>query len=339
MRNEIHEQFKRELLRIFQFENLSYSLSIKKLLNFKRRQIKNILDKLKPIDLSENRSIYDLVINFFSRYVKNGIFFSKGIFSSIQFNEDDISLEWLNKDQEYVKLKDFPNNQGKFISEDYFIHKNLNSLLKSDLNQFIKDTILGSESLQELESEILQERIKKAKKIGEIAHPIIEVLTQIENFQLELWYKRNLVIDTNYVVTLDKIREYAGELFLERIIKQTVKNNGQLEEWLNLFSIDFNNKTTLENFEELMKSKWRYLPIDTKYFDEDFKWNLLHSLSQENSLPSIPIAFVMELVGISTGLVFFLVIPNTSLSNKSSIAFCSLEVPGVCLVSVPFSFT
>jgi adenine-specific DNA-methyltransferase len=289
MRNEIHEQFKLDLLEIFNFESQDYSLSIRKLLNFKKEQIQNLLDNFKPVEPAKGlwRAIYELVIDFFSKYIKNGMIYSKGKSSSIPFNEDGISLEWLNKDQEYVKLKEVPNNLGKFFSEDYFIHKDLKNFLRSELNQFIKDIVFEDESLLKLESEILQERINKAKKIEEIAYPLIELLAQIENIQLELWYKRSLVVDTNYVVTLNKIREYSGEIFLERIIKKIIENNQQTKEWNNLFAFNSDDIPTLKDVKELMRSKWISLPIDTRYFDEEFKWNLLHSFSQEKSLDEI----------------------------------------------------
>jgi len=285
MRNEIHEQFKLELLRLFQFGNQDYNLSISKLLNFKREQIKNLIDDFEPLDISEDLSkeVYNSIIVFFSQYYKNGVFQSREGSSSYTFNEDGISLEWLNKDQQYVKLREFLNENGKFISEDYFIHTDLNRFLRSELNRFIKNIILGNEPLQKLENELLQDEIKKAKNIEKIAQQIIAILVQIENVQLQLWIKKNLVLETNYVITLDKIEEYAGGSFLECIIDQILKNKEQVDEWSNLFKFNM----ILKNVKEILKSKWKYLPIDTKYFDEDFKWNLISSLSQNNNLDEI----------------------------------------------------
>lgn len=79
MKNEFHEQFKLELLRIFQFENQDYNLGIVKLLNFKREQIQNLINVFNPLDVSEDlsRDIYNLVIEFFSQYYKNGVFNSR----------------------------------------------------------------------------------------------------------------------------------------------------------------------------------------------------------------------------------------------------------------------
>ncbi|GAG91839.1 unnamed protein product, partial [marine sediment metagenome] len=67
---EINEQFKLELLKLFQFGNQDYNLSISKLLNFKREQIKNLIDDLEPLDISEDLSkeVYNSIIVFFSQY-------------------------------------------------------------------------------------------------------------------------------------------------------------------------------------------------------------------------------------------------------------------------------
>lgn len=292
MRNEIHEQFKLELIRIFQFENQDYSLGIVKLLNFKREQIQNLINQFDPLDISEDssRDIYNLVIKFFSQYYKDGVFYSRGRYCkniADSSSNDEITLDWLNKDQYYVKLRDFLNESGKLISEDYFIHKDLKRFLKSELNWFIKNEILGIELLQKLEPEDLQNRIKKCKNIEEIALQIIEILAQIEDFQLQIWYKKNLVLETNYVITLDKIKKYAGENFLESIIDQVLNNKEQVKEWSKLFEINISGKSELKKINKKKISSWEYLPIDTKHFDEGFKWNLISSLSQNNNLDEI----------------------------------------------------
>ena len=292
MRNEILEQFKIELLNIFQFENQDYNLGIIKLLSFKRERIQNFIDKFKPIELSEGLSleIYNLVINFFSQIYKNGILHPKGRYSSgfaNLYNNDGISFNWLNKNQNYVKLREAPNKSGKVISDDYFIHKDLKRFLLSKLNRFIKNEFLSNKALQKLETEDLQEKILKIKNLEAIATQIIEILVQIEDFQLQLWKKKNLILETNYVISLDMIEKYAGGSFLTGIIDQLLKNKEQMKEWNTLFEINISGNPELKNVGELIDSNWKYLPIDTKYFDEGFKWNLVGALSQNNNLDDI----------------------------------------------------
>jgi len=120
-----------------------------------------------------------------------------------------------------------------------------------------------------------------------IALKIIEFLAQIENFQKKIWEKKKFVIDTHYVITLDKIKEYAGEEFLESILDEILSNEKQLEEWRELFGIEVKSKNDLILDNNLHGKDWKKLPIDTKYFDEEFKWKLLVALTKENDLDEI----------------------------------------------------
>jgi len=120
-----------------------------------------------------------------------------------------------------------------------------------------------------------------------IALKIIEFLAQIENFQKKIWEKKKFVIDTHYVITLDKIKEYAGEEFLESILDEILSNEKQLEEWGELFGIEVKRKEDLIENNTLNGKEWKKLPIDTKYFDEEFKWKLLVALSKNNDLDEI----------------------------------------------------
>lgn len=52
--------------------------------------------------------------------------------------------------------------------------------------------------------------------VKEIGETIIDFLAQIEDFQKKLWEKRKFVLKTDYVITLDRIKEYAGEEFFRK---------------------------------------------------------------------------------------------------------------------------
>ncbi|MFX1376204.1 MAG: site-specific DNA-methyltransferase [Promethearchaeota archaeon] len=288
MRNEIQKKFQRELSKFFQFGNQDYNFGIQRLLNFKREQIEELIHNLDLLNYSKELSedIYNLVLEFFSQYYKRGKFFS-GRKSGETIYENEIILDWLNKDQYYVKNREPLRESNKIFSEDYFIHKNLKDFYKMELNNFIKDKILGLDPLQIASHKDLQKELEKVKTFEEITSKIIDLLVQLENFQLKLWFKKSVVLKTNYVITLDKIMEYAGESFLESIIDQILNNKGQMKEWLNLFEINIHIKSELQNLTEKRKSKWEHLPIDTKYFDEVFKWNLISFLSKNNDLDEL----------------------------------------------------
>ena len=173
---------------------------------------------------------------------------------------------------------------------DYFIHKDLKGFLERELDFYIKNEFLNLEDLKVLEESGYFDKLRLyligVRAFRNIALKIIEFLAQIENFQKKIWEKRKFVIDTHYVITLDKIKEYAREEFLESILDEILSNEKQLEEWKELFGIEVKRKEDLiENSGELQLNgkEWKKLPIDTKYFDEEFKWKLLVALSQNLS--------------------------------------------------------
>ncbi len=167
---------------------------------------------------------------------------------------------------------------------DYFIHKDLKRFLEKELDFYIKNEFLQLENLDILNNLFYLNKIKVFKNI---ALKIIDFLAQIENFKKKIWEKKKFVIDTHYVITLDKIKKYAGEEFLESILDEILSNEKQLFEWQKLFGIEIKRKEDLILNNNLKEKELKKLPIDTKYFSEEFKWKLLDALSEKNDLDKI----------------------------------------------------
>ncbi|BBJ29063.1 DNA methyltransferase [Athalassotoga saccharophila] len=195
-----------------------------------------------------------------------------------------------------------PNNSkltvlGKHIykytaknTKDYFIHKDLKGFLERELDFYIKNEIFNLGDIENQDSSVLERLMLQVRTFKEISKKIIDFLAQIENFEKKLWEKKKFVFQTNYVITLDKIKEYAGEEFLENILDKTLKNENQLKEWKELFGIKINSiEDLIESNDQLQltEKEFKKLPIDTKYFDEDFKWDLLETLSEKNDMDDI----------------------------------------------------
>jgi len=174
---------------------------------------------------------------------------------------------------------------------DYFIHKDLKGFLERELDFYIKNEFLQLEDLQVLEQSGYFDKLRLyltgVRVFRNIALKIIEFLAQIEDFQKMLWEKKKFVIGTHYVITLDKIKDYAREEFLESILNEVLSNKKQLEEWKELFGIEVKGKADLIASSTLQGKEWKKLPIDTKYFNEEFKWKLLVALTKNNNLDEI----------------------------------------------------
>ncbi|EDY35124.1 DNA methylase domain protein [Aciduliprofundum boonei T469] len=173
-------------------------------------------------------------------------------------------------------------------TKDYFIHKNLKKFFLTELDFYIKNEMLNMEDIERWDEKTLRKIMRRVRVFKNISMKIIEFLAEIEEFEKMLWEKKKFVLKTEYVITLDKIKEYAGEEFLESIAGEILSNEKQLREWKDLFDVNVKEKKDLiakMNVEG--DREWKKLPVDTKYFDEEFKWKLIMALTNEHDLDDI----------------------------------------------------
>jgi adenine-specific DNA-methyltransferase len=247
-----------------------------------------VLDDENPIEINEN----ELVIRFQYREliddeVRKYEFGERESSSSKQEKINSKIFATIekflknNKQLEFIKyLIDERKNEKSVLlyhinrftaknTRDYFIHKNLKKFLSEQLDYFIKSEVLNYETLSE--EKYLDKHITRAKTVKEIGEKIIDFVAQIEDFQKRLWEKKKFVIKTEYVIMLDRIKSWTNEEFYKKVIKKVLNNPHQLKEWEAL------GLGKIETEEDLEDKK---LPIDTRYFDEDFKYELLEKISE-----------------------------------------------------------
>lgn len=153
-------------------------------------------------------------------------------------------------------------------TRDYFIHKNLKGFLSEQLDYFIKAEVLSIDTLEK--ERFLDKHITRAKVVREIGEDIIDFLSQIENFQQKLWEKKKFVLKTEYVITTDRVpKEFYGEIW---------RNADQKKEWKDLGFDEPKSKEDLKN---------KKLPIDTKYFGQEFKEKLIEKLTEKADLDDL----------------------------------------------------
>ncbi len=160
-------------------------------------------------------------------------------------------------------------------TQDYFIHKDLGKFLRREMDFFIKNEIMHLDNIENETVPKVKQYLSKIKVIRRVAHKLIDFLAQIEDFQKKLWLKKKFVVETHYCVTLDRVPE---ELY-----PAIAKNDAQREEWVKLFAIDeikgdmFKAAYSEPLAIEFLKIN-PYLVLDTKLFDEEFKFELLASI-------------------------------------------------------------
>ena len=147
---------------------------------------------------------------------------------------------------------------------DYFINKNAKEFLKEQFNLWLYQYVFSGES------EWTDKRIKQLQVLKDIAYKIIDFISQFEDELVKIWNKPKFVLNSNYVITLDRIADKDIEL-IEELIKH--KNfEKQQEEWKELGIIDekFEKNQIFENRLDgkQLKKEYQHLPIDTKYFKD-----------------------------------------------------------------------
>jgi len=211
------------------------------------------------------------------------------IISSIKDNSKKIVLQKeYKKDSKGNSIPLLDYHLNRFTAKntrDYFIHKNLKRFLSEQLDYFIKSEVLDMETIER--EKFLDKHVTRAKVVKEIGETIIDFLAQIEDLQKKLWEKKKFVIKTDYVITIDKIKEYADNEFLESIIDEILNNEEQLKEWQELGFGEIKSKEDLIIGNTLDGIEWKKLPIDTKYFSQEFKEKLLEKLTEKHDLDDI----------------------------------------------------
>ena len=168
---------------------------------------------------------------------------------------------------------------------DYFINKNAGEFLKEQFNIWLYQYVFSGES------EWTENRIKQLQTLKDFAYKVIDFISQFEDELVRIWNKPKFVLNSNYVITLDRIADKNIEL-LAKVIDHPGFND-QITEWkqLGIVNDDFTPSAILSpspiilnpspailnpapvilsGSEEssTLNPKYSHLPIDTKHFKE-----------------------------------------------------------------------
>ncbi|MGL2914556.1 site-specific DNA-methyltransferase [Helicobacter pylori] len=155
----------------------------------------------------------------------------------------------------FVKFK----KQG---SMDYFIHKNAQGFLKEQLDLYLFEYLFKEMTAFDAK------RLNEINTIKEVALQVIVLVSEFENELCKIWNKPRFVINSHFIVSLDKLK--AKNYDLNKITNHP-NYPKQVKEWQ-----DLNLKTT----DNLLENE--FLPLDTLYFkdlEEEVK-----SLFNENEI-------------------------------------------------------
>ncbi len=229
-----------------------------------------------PVEVIENELIIKFEYN--PSKEKQDKLNNEAVKSVMEFLKADFPsfFELLSKEKKNKEGKAYKNNPNILAYElnnytakssfDYFIHKDLGGFLRRELDFYIKNEVMF---LDDIDEEKIIDSLAKIKAIKKIGQKIIAMLESLENFQKKLWEKKKFVVETNYCLTLDKIFGNFDEEEQKGIFKEILSNEGQMKEWKEMYDFDIEGK----GIEELKQND--KLIIDTKYFSNEFKENII----------------------------------------------------------------
>jgi len=145
---------------------------------------------------------------------------------------------------------------------DFFINKNAKAFLQEQFK------LWSYQYFWDGAKKWTADRVNELQILKDIAFKIIDFISQFEDELVKIWNKPKFVKNSNYVITLDRIKDIS---LAENILKH--KNiNEQIKEWQELGIVDENFKLTDIFENDLMgrhlSEKYQHLPIDTKYFKD-----------------------------------------------------------------------
>jgi len=143
---------------------------------------------------------------------------------------------------------------------DFFINKNAKAFLQEQFK------LWSYQYFWEGAKEWSADRVNQLQILKDIAFKIIDFISQFEDELVKIWNKPKFVKNSNYVITLDRIKDIS---LVENILKHE-NINEQIKEWQELGIVDENFKSndifTTDLTGKHLSEKYQHLPIDTKYF-------------------------------------------------------------------------
>ena len=267
-----------------------------------------VLDSEKPVELDNTEN--ELIVRFQYREltdqevknygVEGGSNRSKqekineNLFSSILTAINDLKLkrELEKPRNEKAILLYHLNRFSAKNTRDYFIHKNIGDFLLNQLDYFLKSEVLNFETLTN--TSLLNMHIARAKAVKQIAEYIIDFIAKIEDFQKTLWEKKKFVVQTHYVITLDRIAKWCGKEFTRKVCKEILNNEKQIREWEELGFGKFKSYDDLIFESKLDGEEFKKLPVDTRHFDDSFKERLIEKISEKVNLEDALDGFLIK---------------------------------------------
>ncbi|WQY54702.1 site-specific DNA-methyltransferase [Helicobacter pylori] len=218
----------------FELENILFNFDTSSLESKKNNEKIDLVFTLKDTDAKTNTLNFSVTLSSQGNQTKISEIL-KGCFN-----------QGVKLDEEILK-KAF----GKFKKQgsmDYFIHKNALGFLKEQLDLYLFEYLFKEMTAFD------DKRLNEINTIKEVALQVIVLVSEFENELCKIWNKPRFVLNSHFIVSLDKLK--AKNYDLNKITSHP-NYPKQVKEWQ-----DLNLKTT----DNLLENE--FLPLDTIYFKD-----------------------------------------------------------------------
>ncbi|GAA9867817.1 hypothetical protein VN0644_01140 [Helicobacter pylori] len=218
----------------FELENIIFNFDTSSLESKKNNEKIDLVFNLKDADAKTNTLNFSVSLSSKGNQTKMSEIL-KGCFNQgVKLDEEILK-------KAFAKFK----KQG---SMDYFIHKNALGFLKEQLDLYLFEYLFKEMT------EFDDKRFNEINTIKEVALQVIVLVSEFENELCKIWNKPRFVLNSHFIVSLDKLK--AKNYDLNKITSHP-NYPKQVKEWQ-----DLNLKIT----DNLLENE--FLPLDTIYFKD-----------------------------------------------------------------------
>ncbi|HXH23704.1 MAG TPA: DNA methyltransferase [Vicinamibacterales bacterium] len=192
------------------------------------------------------------------------------------------------KQKDRPLLARYVNRYTARNTTDYFIHKDLRSFLKRELDFYIKNEVMRLDDIESADAPAVESYMEQIRCLRRIAGRIIDFLAQLEDFQKKLWLKKKFVVETRWCVTIGTILAIQDAKLRDALLDAIVGCEAQWQEWESLHHLSelqskggdsgglFNQRLMLPSVEFLKAHP--SLMIDMRYVSAELWQRLLNSV-------------------------------------------------------------
>ncbi len=216
----------------FELENILFNFDTSSLESKKYNEKIDLIFNLENIDAKTNTLNFSVTLSSKGNQTKVNEILKECFNQGVKLDEEILK-------KAFAKFK----KQG---SMDYFIHKNALGFLKEQLDLYLFEYLFKEMTAFDAK------RLNEINIIKEVALEVVSLVSEFENELCKIWNKPRFVLNSHFIVSLDKLK--AKNYDLDKI---TTHPNypKQVKEWQ-----DLNLKTTDKENE--------FLPLDTLYFKD-----------------------------------------------------------------------